>query len=160
MTFQLSAQLNADANCAFELYRKYLKRFRNELPQSALTLFANPDWHGGFASKSPHDAELADVRIVAPGTTSCSVELSLAKAALGLKIFIQYSGVHDLQIQHSEATEKPMEWRYEQFRHVDVYSRFGKREKKLFTHDIEFVDGTIWSITAANIEVNWKQSPM
>jgi len=156
MTFQLSPQLDGDFNSAFALYRKYVENFKYKFPSSVLNLIANPDWYGGVESKAPHDGLVSLFTLTKVDSESSQIELVVTKPWLDLTIRIRYVDVCDFNISVSGRPGAPMEWRYEQFRYFDGFQAYGIKDKKLFTHDIELVDGTVWNITAADIDVRWE----
>jgi hypothetical protein len=159
MTFQLSPQLEADANSAFALYRKYVENFKYKFPSSVLELIANPDWYGGVSSKAPHDGLLSLFTLTKLDSESSQIELLVTKPWLNLTIRIRYVDVCEFNIGASGPPNALIEWRYEQFRFFDAFHAFQIKDKKYFTHDIELVDGTVWNITAANIDVRWEIAP-
>lgn len=154
MSLKLSEQIDADALAAFALYKKYLENFSYKFPASVLKLLDHPDWHGGCDSKSPHDASLKSFALTNIGTESSCFEMHLSKSDFCL-IRIQYFDVLEISIPCLGLTNSGKEWCYEQFRYFDPFHSHGIKEKKMFTHDIEWVGGVIWQITASKIEVTW-----
>ena len=155
MSFQLSEQLDADANSAFAFYKKYVENFKYKFPTSVLAVLDNPDWYGGCDSKAPHDGVLKSVAIEGIGTESSYIELLISKPWVNLNIRLRYKGVFDFKLPNLGSLADTIEWRYEQFRYYDPHYAHGIKNKKMFTHDIEWVCGTIWHITASDIEVEW-----
>lgn len=159
MALKLSEQLDADALAAFALYAKYLQTFRYKFPASVLALMENPDWSGGCMSNSPHDSWLTGMELSGVGTEECCLELHLSKPHLNLEIRIRYVGVMEMNMPIFKNIPQGNEWRYEQFRYFDPYHSHGIKNLKMFTHDIEWVDGDVWSITAREIAVEWVKEP-
>ena len=155
MSFQLSEQLDADATSAFAFYKKYVENFKHKFPPSVLSVLDNSNWYGGSASKAPHDGVLKNVVIEGIGTESSFIELLISKPWVNLNIRLRYQGVFDFEFPSLGWREADIEWRYEQFRYYDPYHTHGIKNKKMFTHDIEWMCGTIWHITASDIEVEW-----
>jgi len=158
MTFKLSEQLDADAQTAFALYKKYVEHYRYKFPESVLSLIENPDWEGGYYSKSPHDGELKNLVISGIGTNESRLELQIAKPWADWEIQINYLDVFNFDLPDVGLTLAAFpSWRYEQFKFYDPYRPHGIQNKKMFTHQIEWVNGVVWSITASEIEVIWRE---
>jgi len=157
MTFKLSEQSGADAQTAFTLYKKYLEYNRHQMPGSVIALIENPDWEGGYYSKSPHDGNLTNVIISGVGTKDCSIELQISKPSGDCEIQIRYQGVLDFNFNSIGNVGLFPSWRYEQFKYYNPYRQHGIKETNMFIHEIEWVNGTIWTITASEIEVIWRE---
>jgi len=158
MTLKLSEQLDADAGTAFALYKKYVENYRYKFPESVLSIIENPDWtDGGKFSKSPHDAELKNILISGIGTKENRIELQLSKPWEDLEIQINYLEVFDFNLPGVGILEQFPSWRYEQFKYYDLYRSHNIKNKKMFNHEIEWVTGIVWSITASEIEVIWRE---
>ena len=155
MSFQLSEQLDADATSAFAFYKKYVENFKYKFPASVLAVLDSSNWYGGFDSKAPHDGVLKSVAIESIGTESSYIELLIAKPWANLNIRLRYKDIFDFNLPSMGSLAGTIEWRYEQFRYYDPYLAHKIENKKMFTHDIEWVGGTIWNITASDIEVEW-----
>ncbi len=157
MSLKLSEQLDADATTAFALYEKYVENNRWRFPESVLWIIENADWSGGYYSKSPHDGELKNILISGIGTKENRIELVISKPWEDLEIQINYLEVFDFNFPNVGLLEHFPSWRYEQFKYYDPYHTYGIKNKKMFIHEIEWVSGVIWSITASEIEVIWKE---
>jgi hypothetical protein len=157
MTFKLSPQLAAHAPTAFELYKKYFEANRHQFPKSVIAVVENPDWQGGYDSKSPHDGHLTNLNISGVGTEECSIELHLSKPSGDCEISIKYLGVLNFNFESIENVRLFPSWRYEQFKYYNPYRQHGIKETNMFTHEIEWVNGTVWAITASGIEVVWRE---
>ncbi len=155
MSLKLSSQLDADADVAFALYKKYFDKNRWLFPESVIEVMENSDWIGGVDSKSPHDGELKNISITGIGTNKSIIELLLFKSWRDLNIKVTYMEVLDFNLPSLGNLHESHEWRYEQFLYFDPYHSHGIKNKKMFTHDIEWQNGVIWSITASDIEVIW-----
>ena len=157
MTFKLSEQLDADGTTAFTLYQKYVENNRWRFPESVLSVIENPDWSGGYYSKSPHDGELKSILISGIGTKENRIELQISKLWEDVEIQINYLDVFDFNFPNIGLLEQFPSWRYEQFKFYDPYHKHGIKNKKMFIHEIEWVTGIVWSITASEIEVIWRE---
>jgi hypothetical protein len=163
MTFKLGAQLDdiGDPNLPFKLYESYIKENRRHFPDSVLEIIAHPGWSGGSASRAPYYSGLVSVVLDNLGNPKAELKLTLLKEMYVEKSFhieIIYKGLYALDIpSHKEFTEKPLIWRYEEFLKFNTNPSFGI-EDKIFTHQIEWTDGSIWSVSARDIEVQWKIS--
>lgn len=164
MALKLSAQLDdaGNPNLTFELYKSYIDYNKWRIPMSALELIANPDWTGGSQSKSPYYSDLVSVEIRDLGSQQAELKLSLTKdmyVETPLSIVITYQGLFDLEIQSTPGlSETETKWRYEQFLYFDPYPEHAIKDK-MFVHQIEWINGTIWSITARDIRVEWMEIP-
>jgi hypothetical protein len=130
------------------------------MPESALSIIAHPDWSGGSQSKAPYYSHLVSTELHGVGTSGARLKLTLHKdeyVPTPLNIMINYDGLLVLDIPSTDRlSESELIWRYEQFLYFDAYHRYQIKDK-LFTHQIEWVGGYIWSITARRIEVEWKE---
>ena len=157
MSLKLSEQLDADARTAFALYDKYIENNRRLFPESVLSIIENPDWYeGGKFSKSPHDGELKNILISGIGTKENRIELQISKPWEDLEIQINYLEVFDFNMTGVGVLEQFPSWRYEQFKYYDPHHSHGIKNKKMFIHEIEWVTGIVWSITASEIDVIWR----
>ncbi len=163
MTFKLGAQLDdsGDSRLSFKLYESYIEKNKWRIPESALAVIAHPDWSGGSQSKAPYYSQLESFELINLCGPSAELKLSLFKDIDAEKDFyleITYKGIFALDIpSQQELSESPLIWRYEQFLYFSAYSSH-EIEDKMFKHQIEWVGGSIWSITARSIEVQWKCS--
>ena len=162
MTFKLGALLDdsGDPNLTFKLYDAYIEYNRWRFPESALEVIAHPDWVGGSQSRAPYYSELNSLEIKDLGKVNAELRLTLIKdmyVETPLKILITYQGLFELDIPSTgRLSESTLQWRLEQFLYFDVYHTH-KIKDKLFTHQIEWTNGSIWSITARNIGVEWQE---
>ena len=161
MTFLLSPQLDSGANpnLHFELYKNYLENNRNNLPESVFDTLSNENWEGGSNSFSPYMSDLKSIRIENIGTNDSQCKLLFGKGDyLEKPILIEliYRQLLESDFPNSGGLLKgyPKTWRYNQFLVFDAW-REHEEKGKFFTHQIEFVGGCIWSISAGEIEVNW-----
>lgn len=163
MSFKLSAQLDdaGDSRLAFKLYESYIEKNRWRIPESALKVIAHEDWSGGSDSKAPYYSQLSSIELTNLCSPSAEIKLRLFKDIHAEKDFfleITYKGVFALDIpSQQELSESPLIWRYEQFLYFSAYASHSI-EDKFFKHQIEWVGGSIWSITARSIEVQWECS--
>ncbi len=157
---KLSAQLDdvGNPNLPFELYKSYINHNKWRIPQSALDIIACTDWSGGSDSKAPYYSHLTDMQISDLGSPESTLKLLLQKDMYvdsPFQLEITYKGLFALDIpKHEIFPEQSLIWRYEQFLYFDAYHSAGIKNK-LFTHQIEWVTGQVWSITAREIEVLW-----
>lgn len=162
MSLKLSAQLDdaGDPRLPFKLYESYIQYNKWRIPESALEIISNPDWTGGSFSKAPYYSDLVGVELKDVGTQNAGLTLTLLKdmyVEIPLRITLVYSGLFDLEIPTNPGiSEQSLKWRYEQFLYFDAYKSHGIKDK-LFVHQIEWTDGSIWSITARNISAEWKE---
>jgi hypothetical protein len=152
---KLSPQLDADALAAFNLYDKYFESNRHQMPKSVIDLNDNPNWHGGFDSKSPHDSILKSISIDGFNASNCKIQILLLKEQANCSLELTYSNVVEFSLPNFSKFDEETTWRYEQFRYFNPYHTYRIKETNMFIHDIEFVDGNIWSITAEEISVKW-----
>jgi len=158
MAFKLSAQLDqlGNPNLAFELYESYIDHNKWRFPESALEVIAHPDWKAGSQSKAPYYSNLDSFEVKSLGSSNAELALKLVKemyVETPFNILITYKGLFDLELPSTPGfSEEPMTWRYEQFLYFDAYHQY-KIKDKLFTHQIEWTNGRIWSITARDIHV-------
>lgn len=158
---KLSAQLDdtGNPNLVFELYRSYVQHNKRRIPQSALDVIDHPDWSGGSMSKAPYYSQLIGVQLEDVGKPTASLKLLLQKDMYvdpPFQIEITYSGVFSLDIPHQNMlSEAQLIWRYEQFLCFNAYPAHQIKDK-FFKHQIEWTDGVIWSVTAREVEVQWK----
>lgn len=161
MTFKLSEQLDSlkDPSLFFDIYNLYLKDNFTKFPRSVLELLENNNWHGGSASNAPYYSDLESFSISDLRTKLANATLKLVKneyVAQPFEIEIVYKGVFKVDIPNEKfISERPLKWRYEQFLFYDA-SKIDKIEGQMFTHQIEWVGGKIWSISARDIEVSWR----
>jgi hypothetical protein len=157
MTLKLSEQLEADAGTAVALYQKYVENYRFKFPESVISIIENPVWDGAYYSKSPHYGDLKDIIISGIGTKNNRIELQISKPWADLEIQINYLEVFDFNLPGVGLLEQFPSWRYDQFKYYDPFQKYGIKNKKMFTHEIEWVTGIVWTITASEIEVIWRQ---
>ena len=160
MTFKLSGQLDdvGDPNLPFKLYESYIQHNKSRFPESVLKIIAHSDWSGGSQSKAPYYSQLASFSLTNVGTQAAELKLILTKEMYVEKPFnieITYVGLFALDIPSQQGlSDSNLMWRYEQF----LYFRAGKSSalrNKFFTHQIEWTDGTTWSVTAQEIQAHW-----
>jgi hypothetical protein len=159
VTFKLSQPLDlgGDPKLPFQLYDSYIKENRSRFPESCLQIIEHPDWTGGSASRAPYYSDVVSLVVSAMGSPTAQLKLSLYKHEYlenPLSIEIIYDGLFDLEIPSASGYKSPLTWRYEQFLWFDAY-RSHKIKDKMFTHQIEWTQGSIWSITAKEITVRW-----
>ena len=163
MSLKLSGQLDnaGDPNLAFKLYESYIDYNKWRIPESALRIIAHPDWSGGSQSEAPYYSHLVSTELDGVGTRGARLKLTLLKdeyVPTPVNILINYHGLLELDIPSSDRlSESKLIWRYEQFLYSDAYHRYQIKDK-LFNHQIEWVGGYVWSITARHIEVEWKEA--
>lgn len=161
MTFKLSRQLDCvdNANLPFALYRSYIDHNRSRFPQSALSLIEHPDWSRASQPKAPYNSEVMGVALTNFGKPQAALRLLLLKKNYVEEPFhieIVYKGLLQLDIpQQDMISINPLIWRYEQFLYYEE-ARAQRVEEKVFTHQVEWLSGEVWSITAQDIEVRWK----
>lgn len=162
MSLKLSAQLDdaGDPNLPFKLYESYIQYNKWRLPDSALEVIYRSDWSGGSTSKSPYYSDLVPVEMTGVGSREAAVKLTLLKdmyVETPLSIIISNVGLFDIEIPTNPGiSEQSLKWRYEQFLYFDAYQSHGVKDK-LFMHQIEWTDGSIWSITARGIHAEWRE---
>lgn len=157
MSFKLSAQLDevGNPNLPFQMYASYLENNKHRFPKSVIDVISNPNWSGGSQSNSPYYGQLVKVKIQNIGNSTASLKLTLRKEMYVPKPFhveLLYSGLLKLNIPNQNNLSSNMTWRYEQFLYFDDYKNHTPQDK-FFTHQIEWVSGEIWSITAREIDV-------
>jgi hypothetical protein len=162
VTFKLSQTLDygGDPRLSFQLYESYIKENRWRFPESCLKVIEHPDWTGGSDSQAPYYSDLVSLDVNGIGSPSGKLRLALQKhmyVEAPLSIEIIYEGLFDLEIPPSSGYESPLTWRYEQFLYFDAY-RSHQIKDKMFMHQIQWTQGSVWSITARNISVNWINS--
>jgi hypothetical protein len=163
VTFKLSAQLDdvGDPRYAFKLYESYIEKNKWRIPESALEIIAHPDWSGGSQSNAPYQSQVVSVQLTNLGSTSAAFKLTLFKemyVEIPFSLEITYEGLFALNIpSQQEISESALIWRYDQFLYFSAYHSHEIKDK-FFTHQIEWVGGSIWSITARNIGAQWKYS--
>jgi len=157
MTFKLSAQLDfaEDPRKPFEKYRSYIKENGHKFPKSVLDLIGNEKWSGGSDSVAPYYSEVNVVQVRDLGKPEAELELNLHKEMYTpslIEISIKYRGLIDVHIPTLMDLDcNKMIWRYDQF-----LLEKSETDQKIFKHQIEWVGGDIWSITASDIKVSWK----
>lgn len=160
MTFKLSKQLDSLKNPAlfFDIYEQYIIDNANKFPESVTNLIRNPRWYGGSDSDAPYYSVLKSFSISDLGKDSASIILRLIKKEYvsdPIQIDILYKGVCRIDIpDQSFVTEHSLKWRYEQFLYYDSHINHDIKTP-MFTHQIEWVNGKVWSISAKDIEVVW-----
>ena len=160
LSLKLSAQLDdaGDPDLPFKLYQSYIQHNKWRLPESVLGVINNPDWTGGSTSRAPYYSDLVELHLDGAGSDEAALRITLLKhmyLEIPLRIVLKYEGLFELVIpEFSNISEYPLVWRYEQFLYFDAYKSHGIKDR-LFTHQIEWTDGRIWSITARNIRVEW-----
>ncbi len=161
MTFVLSAQLDSgvDPNMPWKIYQSYLKNNKKHIPGSVYETIENPNWQGGSQSWSPYMADLKDIEFRNIGTNTSSCKLVFQKHEClekPIEIGLEYKGLLEIDFPRSGGMSHDFAktWRYHQFLVCDAWAQYGLKGK-YFTHQIEFVGGLIWSISASEIQVNW-----
>lgn len=157
MTFILRAQLDADAKTALALYQKYVENNKRLFPKSVLALLENPDWqNGGNFSRYPHDGHLRNLFATSVNDEE-GIELIISKQQADVEIQIKYNNVIDFDFPSFGSGVKGFGiWAYDQFKFYNPYQEYGIKENRMFRHEIEWLGGVVWSITAAEIQVVWK----
>lgn len=157
MTFILRAQLDADVKTALSLYQKYIDHNKRYFPESVLALLEHPDWqNGGNFSRYPHDGHLKDFSAFSDNGEE-NIKLIISKPQADVEIQIKYSNVIDFDFPSFGSGLKGFgRWAYDQFKFYNPYHDYGIKETKMFQHEIEWLGGVIWTVTAAEIEVVWK----
>ena len=162
MVYQLSEQLDdiGNAKYAFDAYREYLKTNKERIPQSVLSIIDSEDWYGGSMSKAPYYCHLESLELRDYGKKTANLTLNLIKRdyrekPFTLKIVYQGLSEFDLPGQHSISDSAHIQ-RYNEFLFFDPWHRYNINEK-MFTHKIEWVDGNVWTISAREIQVDWKE---
>ena len=160
MAFKLSEQLNNVGNqkLPIELYQSYVEHNKHKFPKSVLKVMELESWSGGSASNAPYNSELQRIEILDYGKSTASLKMYLLKqdyVEQPFTIEINYKGLFKLNIPEQDViSEKALKWRYEEILFFDPYHSH-KLKDKMFTHNIEWVNGDIWSITAREFEVKW-----
>ena len=155
MTFILRAQLDADVKTAFALYQKYIEHNKRLFPGSALALLEHPDWqNGGKFSRHPHDGYLKNLSFDRVEKQKDTIELVISKPWADLDVHIKYNYVIDFDFPSNSLVFNA--WGYDQFKFYNPYDKYGIKETNMFQHEIEWVGGVVWTVTAAEIEVIWK----
>jgi hypothetical protein len=162
MTFVLSPQLDSGANpnLHWELYKSYLENNRKDIPESVFETISHPNWEGGSNSYSPYMSDVKSFALTNIGTTESHCRLVLTKGDYlqqPIEIEIEYSGLLDIDLPNSGGLRDGFvkTWRYHQFLVCDAWARY-EVEGKYFTHQIEFVGGLVWSISASRIQAYWR----
>ena len=164
MSFKLGDQLDhlGNPNLAFEMYRSYVEHNKHRFPASVIEVMANANWAGGSASNAPYYSDLESIEINDFGKSTASAKLILLKQDYVEKPFtieIIYKGLFRFEIpEHNKVSDAALKWRYEQFLFFDPHHSHGLKDK-MFTHQIEWITGEIWSITARDVEIKWLHSP-
>jgi hypothetical protein len=157
MTFKLGDQLDRGANPAlsFELYRSYIEHNRADFPPSALAVIEHPDWNGGSASRSPMHGALESMTLHGLGSVASELVLTLRKdvyVPIPFCLRLTYRRLHQLNLPADDSTydlSEPWRWRYEQFLAT------GRERERAFTHQIEWHNGVVWSISAGEVQAHW-----
>lgn len=160
MTFKLSQQLDniGNPNLPFELYKNYIEHNRKKFPQSVLDVINEERWSGGSRSEAPYYSDLESFLVENVNKSSPSARMVLSKSKYveqEFKIQIDYEGLFGMDIPaQTDISHQTLTWRYDQFLFFDGYHSHGIKDK-MFTHQIEWIDGNIWSVTARNINITW-----
>lgn len=162
MTFVLSPQLDSGANSKlhWELYKSYLENNKRLIPDSVFKVIEHENWKGGSDTFSPFMSDLKSVEIKNINTKDSMCKLVFEKGDYleqPILIEIIYRGLLQTDLPNSGSLKAdffPKRWRNNQFLVFDAWRAY-EEKGNYFTHQIEFVGGCIWSITANEIEVSW-----
>jgi len=154
MTFILSEQRDADVGAAFQRYREYVERLRQDFPRGAYSL-ATSDWYYADDHRCPHDAWLEEVTLSETATgprhevRSVTMRIRLLGAHHDGHIELRYPKVFRYQLELDPALDGHRDWRYDEFR----LTQDGN-----VLHQIEWWSlGAIghWLIEASDVEFGW-----
>lgn len=141
------------------MYDSYIKSNRWRFPESCLNVIEHPEWVGGSTSRAPYYSDLVSVDVDGIGSPTGQLKLALHKHLYvdpPFTIEITYDGLFDLEIPSNSGYDAALTWRYDQFLFFDAYRSHNLKDK-FFTHQIEWVQGTVWSMTAREITVQWNE---
>ena len=156
MTFKLSDQLDHIGNprLPFELYQNYVEENKHRFPESVLKVMRAEKWY-------PYDTNLASMEITGFPVVGSAKSLE-QKPTLKLvldntddienryQVELTYIGLFEFEIP--KTTANSLIFRYEEVLFFSAYHSHDIKDK-MFTHKIEWVGGTVWSITARELEM-------
>lgn len=156
MTFKLSGQLDHIDNpkLPFKLYQHYVEKNKHRFPKSVLKVMESEKWY-------PYDTTLASMEITGFPIVGSAESLE-QKPTLKLvldntddienrhQIELIYTGLFEFEMP--KTSYNSLTFRYEEILFFSAYHSHDIKDK-MFTHKIEWVDGTVWSITARELEM-------